>query len=95
MAYNFRACDRDQAFLLPPDVREWLPADHLAWFVLDAVWADGVRQRYGPPRYAQEQAWALRGAGCTQRSAGVAGSMHREQLPVAFDALQRPGSAIV
>jgi transposase len=37
MAYNFRACDRDQAFLLPPDVRDWLPADHLAWFVLDIV----------------------------------------------------------
>ena len=37
MAYNFRACDRDQAFLLPPDVRDWLPSDHLAWFVLDVV----------------------------------------------------------
>jgi transposase len=37
MAYNFRACDRDQAFLLPPDVRDWLPTDHLAWFVLDVV----------------------------------------------------------
>jgi transposase len=37
MAYNFRACDRDQAFLLPPDIRDWLPADHLAWFVLDVV----------------------------------------------------------
>jgi hypothetical protein len=23
--------------LLPPDVRESLPADHLAWFVIDAV----------------------------------------------------------
>jgi transposase len=23
--------------LLPPDVREWLPEDHLAWFVIDAV----------------------------------------------------------
>jgi hypothetical protein len=23
--------------LLPPDVRDWLPADHLAWFVIDAV----------------------------------------------------------
>jgi transposase len=32
MAYNFLPCDRDQAFLLPPDVREWLPADHLAAF---------------------------------------------------------------
>ena len=37
MAYNFRAWDRDQALLLPPDVRDWLPANHLAWFVLDVV----------------------------------------------------------
>jgi len=37
MAYNFLPCDRDQGFLLPPDVRDWLPADHLAWFVLDVV----------------------------------------------------------
>jgi len=37
MAYNFLSCPRDQAFLLPPDLREWLPADHLAWFVLDVV----------------------------------------------------------
>ncbi len=22
---------------MPPDVREWLPEGHLAWFVLDAV----------------------------------------------------------
>jgi transposase len=37
MAQNFLACDREQPFLLPPDVREWLPDDHLAWFVIDAV----------------------------------------------------------
>jgi transposase len=24
-------------FLMPPDVRDWLPEGHLAWFVLDAV----------------------------------------------------------
>lgn len=28
---------REQGFLLSPDVREWLPGDHLAWFVIDAV----------------------------------------------------------
>jgi hypothetical protein len=28
---NFIACDREQSFLLPPDVRECLPEDHLAW----------------------------------------------------------------
>jgi transposase len=37
MAQNFLACDRDQSFLLPPDIRDWLPEDHYAWFVVDAV----------------------------------------------------------
>jgi transposase len=37
MAQNFIEGCREQGFLLPPDVREWLPADHLAWFVIDAV----------------------------------------------------------
>jgi transposase len=37
MAQNFLACDRDQALLLPPSLREWLPEDHSAWFVIDAV----------------------------------------------------------
>src|SRR5215212_6078104 len=37
MGQNFIACDREQVFLMPPDVREWLPESHLAWFVIDAV----------------------------------------------------------
>ena len=37
MGQRFVACDREQSFLMPPDVREWLPANHLAWFVIDAV----------------------------------------------------------
>jgi hypothetical protein len=37
MAQNFIDSGREQGFLLPPDVRDWLPADHLAWFVIDAV----------------------------------------------------------
>jgi hypothetical protein len=37
MGPNFLECDRDQALLLPPSLREWLPAGHLAWFVIDAV----------------------------------------------------------
>jgi transposase len=37
MGQRFIACDRDQSFLMPPDVRDWLPGDHLAWFVIDAV----------------------------------------------------------
>ncbi|MDO5712729.1 MAG: transposase [Micrococcales bacterium] len=37
MANSYRPVLRDQAFLLPPDMREWLPADHLVWFLLDTV----------------------------------------------------------
>src|SRR4051794_11851159 len=37
MAQNFIACDRDQELLLPRSLREWLPEDHLVWFVIDAV----------------------------------------------------------
>jgi len=37
MAYNFLPCDRNQAYLLPPSLADWLPEGHLAWFVLDAV----------------------------------------------------------
>jgi transposase len=37
MGQRFIACDGEQSFLMPPDVREWLPASHLAWFVIDAV----------------------------------------------------------
>src|SRR6185312_12709703 len=43
MAQNFLACDREQELLLPPSLREWLPGDHLAWFVLDAVDAMDLR----------------------------------------------------
>jgi hypothetical protein len=37
MGYNFMECNRDQAYLFPPSLRDWLPKDDLAWFVLDAV----------------------------------------------------------
>jgi len=36
-SFNFVAFDRDQQLLLPPSLSEWLPEDHLAWFVIDAV----------------------------------------------------------
>ena len=37
MPQNFLACDRDQELLMPPSLRDWLPDDHFAWFVLAAV----------------------------------------------------------
>ena len=37
MAFDYVAVDRDQQFLLPPSLRDWLAEDHLVWFVLDVV----------------------------------------------------------
>jgi transposase len=37
MTKSFRPYSLDQHLLLPPDLREWLPADDLAWFVSDTV----------------------------------------------------------
>ena len=50
MAQNFIECDREQAFLLPPSLREWLPEDHLAWFVIDAVKGMDLRAFYAAYR---------------------------------------------
>ena len=37
MSYHFKPCDRSQMLLLPPSLDEWLPEDHLARFIVDAV----------------------------------------------------------
>jgi transposase len=50
VAPNFLLCDRDQELLLPPSLREWLPEDHLAWFVLDAVEEMDLNAFYGAYR---------------------------------------------
>src|SRR5215475_8151011 len=59
---NFVTVERDQLFLLPPDARDWLPAGHLAWAVLEqagrmdlapfVAWyrADGQGQKAYHPR---------------------------------------------
>jgi hypothetical protein len=65
MSQNFIAVDREQAFLLPPDVRDWLPESHLAWFVLDAVgqmdlsafYAAYRRDGWGRPAYDPAEHW--------------------------------------
>ena len=54
MAQNFIGCDRDQELLLPPSLREWLPEDHLAWFVLEAVGELDLAAFYGAYR---EDGW--------------------------------------
>ena len=50
MPQNVLACDREQPLLLPPDVREWLPEDHLAWFVIDAVGVMNLERFYAAYR---------------------------------------------
>ena len=53
---KFVQADRDQPFLLPPDLRDWLPADDLAHFVLEAV------ERVPIDRFKVN----VRGTGCSQ-----------------------------
>lgn len=44
MAARFLPVDRDTPLLLPPNLRDWVPADHLVHFVLDAVEGLDLRQ---------------------------------------------------
>ena len=44
MAARFVTIDYDTPLLLPPNLREWVPAGHLAHFILDAVEEMDLRQ---------------------------------------------------
>lgn len=44
MATRYVRIDRDTPMLMPPDLRDWVPADHLVHFILDAVEALDLRQ---------------------------------------------------
>jgi hypothetical protein len=46
MAQNFLSCDRDQELLLAPNMRDWLPEDHLVWFVIASVEALHRRRQW-------------------------------------------------
>src|SRR5918996_1311706 len=50
MAINVRPFDREQLFLMPPSVGDWLPDGHLAWFVLDVVSELDLAAFYGGHR---------------------------------------------
>src|SRR4051794_14506216 len=47
VSQNFLVCDREQELLLPPSLREWLPENHLAWCVIDAVGEIDLAAFYG------------------------------------------------
>ena len=44
---NFRTCDLDQPFLLPPCLQDWLPEDHLARFIAELVVGLDLSKIYG------------------------------------------------
>ncbi len=37
MGYNIRECNREQIYLMPPGLQEWLPKGDMAWFIIDLV----------------------------------------------------------
>src|SRR5919108_5785129 len=67
MPQNFVACDRDQEFLLPPSLLDWVPDDHLVWTILGAVdeldlsafYADYRGDGHGRPAYDPRMMVAL------------------------------------
>src|SRR6201995_5987024 len=50
MPQNFIACDRGQSLLLPPDLSEWVPDDHVVWSILGAVEQMDLSAFYGAYR---------------------------------------------
>ena len=50
MGQRFISADRDQAMLLPPSLRDWLPGDHLVWFVIEVVKQLDLSEIYGAYR---------------------------------------------
>lgn len=64
---RFKECNRDQMFLLPPSLRDWLPEGHLAYFILDLMEHLDLSEIYssykgdgrGQPPYDPEMMTAL------------------------------------
>jgi transposase len=50
MPQNFIACDRAQSLLLPPDLTDWVPDDHVVWSILGAVDQMDLSAFYGEYR---------------------------------------------
>jgi transposase len=44
---NFRTCDLDQPFLLPPSLQDWLPENHLARFIAELTPGLDLSKIYG------------------------------------------------
>ena len=67
MGARFIGGDREQVFLMPPSVWDWVPEGHVVWTVLDAVaeldlsaiYADYRADGHGRPAYEPSMMVAL------------------------------------
>ncbi len=50
MVYNLLPYDREQGYLMPPSLREWLPEEDLSWFIMDAVGQMELKEFYAAYR---------------------------------------------
>ena len=50
MPQNFIGCDRGQTMLMPPDLTDWVPDDHVVWSILGAVEQMDLTAFYGAYR---------------------------------------------
>ena len=46
MSCNLIECNREQMYLMPVSLKDWLPEGHLAWFILDAIEAIDLSKFY-------------------------------------------------
>jgi transposase len=82
MAPNFIECGREQAFLMPPSLRDWVPGEHLVWTMLEAVeemelsdfYADYRDDGHGRPAYDPKMMVALCSTPTRRATAPRAGS---------------------
>jgi hypothetical protein len=88
MGARFIGCDREQVFLMPPSLRDWVPEGHLVWTVLDAVdeldlsaiYADYRDDGRGRPAYEPSMMVALLlygSAGINRHGEGDERALHR------------------
>src|SRR5215216_4661556 len=88
MGARFIGLDREQVFLMPPSVRDWVPEGHLVWTVLDAVgeldlsafYAEYRADGHGRPAYEPAMVVALLlygGAGINRHGEGDERALHR------------------
>ena len=47
MACNIKTINRDQIYLMPPSLQEWLPEKDMAWFVINVVEQMDLSRYYG------------------------------------------------